>query len=306
MRNPSNKIRLQVFLQTAFQKSAASINVEIIYCVVGSTPKNLTSGKLMPELTCFQAEADTAIFTTYSILRSEGYTEAVVVDTEDTDNYVQAAYVAQKTSGLMCIKKKHQLISARCLCDEEMAECIIPLHVLTGCDHNSGFYGIGKKSIAHRTQHSEEAQNLLASCGTELPATQEVMEDLERFVIRYVYCDAKSASLGEVRASKWRAQKKKSTIRLAPDSDSLRHHLERANYLAFLQKHYDLQTHPSPIGHGWHSDAGLCLPDRYTQPALPSTITLPAITPAEENESDVSSDFDDSSDDSSSNDSCRE
>ena len=64
--------------------------------------------------------------------------------------------------------------------------------------------------------------------------------------------------------------------------------------------------HPSPIGHGWHSDAGLCLPDRYTQPALPSTITLPAITPAEENESDVSSDFDDSSDDSSSNDSCRE
>ena len=121
----------------------------------------------MPKLN-FAHEADTAIFTIYSVLRSEGYSEAVILDTEDTDNYVQAAYVSQNTSGLMCVKRKHQLISARCLCDEAMATSIIPLHVLTGCDHNSGFYGASKKLIANRVEKSKETQDLLAVCGEQL------------------------------------------------------------------------------------------------------------------------------------------
>ncbi len=140
-----------------------------------------------------------------------------------------------------------------------MATSIIPPHVLTGCDHNSGFYGASKKLIADRIQSSEEARDLLSACGRELPAPEEVINDLERFVIRYIYCDSKHETLADVRAAKWRGQKKKNTIRLAPDSDSLRLHLERANYLTYLQKHFDLQIHPSPVGHGWHLVDGMCL-----------------------------------------------
>ena len=40
------------------------------------------------------------MFTMYSVLGSKGYKAAVVVDTEDTDNYVQAAYVAYRTLGI--------------------------------------------------------------------------------------------------------------------------------------------------------------------------------------------------------------
>ena len=301
--NSGNKIRLQAFLQAAFTSAAASTNIEIIYCVVGSSAMNLTSGKLMPEFKCYHAEADTAMFTVYSVLRSEGYTAAVILDTEDTDTYVQAAYVAQHVSGLLCLKRKHQLITARCLCSEEMAASIIQLHVLTGCDHNSGFYGASKKLITERLQSSEEAHGLLATCGSQLPVPQEVIDDLERFVIRYVYCDNKNATLGEVRAAKWKAQKKKSTIRLAPDSDSLRHHLERANYLTYLQKHFDLQSHPSPIGHVWHLVDGLCLPIRSTRPAIPPFINLPTNPQVEEeSDSEDCSGSDDS--DSDSTDSC--
>ncbi len=97
--NRGNKIRLQAFLQTALISTAATTNVEIIYCVVGNSTNNLTTGKPVPELVCNHAEADTAMLTVYSVLRSMGYTQAVIIDTEDTVNYVHAAYVGQQKQG---------------------------------------------------------------------------------------------------------------------------------------------------------------------------------------------------------------
>ena len=120
LRKPENKIRLQSFLKLTFQKEADTTLSEIIYCVVGSTPLNITTGYLVPELECTQAEADTALFTIYSRIRSQGYKEPVVVDTEDTDNYVQAAYVAHKSPGLLCLKRKHQLIDVSHLCSKSI------------------------------------------------------------------------------------------------------------------------------------------------------------------------------------------
>ena len=48
------------------------------------------------------------------------------------------------------------------------------------------FYGKGKKLIADRVQNSADARNLLVECGRQLSATQEVLSDLERFVIQYI------------------------------------------------------------------------------------------------------------------------
>lgn len=302
---PDNKIRLQAFLQEEFQKVALTIRTEIVYCVVGSYARNLTTGEDLPELLCFQAEADTAIFTMYSALRSDGYKAAVILDTEDTDNYVQAAYVAHRTSGNLCLKRKHRLIDAKRLCSEAISQSIIPIHVISGCDHNSAFFGASKLRIVGHLINSKEAHSLLAKCGTQLPAPQNVISDLEQFVIRYVYGNTKSKTPGEARAAKWRAQKKKSTMRLMPDSDSLYQHLLRANYLAYLLKHFQLQSHPSPIGHGWHLVNGLCLPVRSTEPPLPLSMSK---TPKEntESNSDESSDGAESDSDSKSafSDSC--
>ena len=90
-------------------------------------------------------EADTAMITIYGALRETGYEEAVMVDSEDTDVYVQAAYVSHHTPRMLCIKKNHQVMLRRSICNEEFAEVILPLHVLTRCDNNSGFYGHRKK-----------------------------------------------------------------------------------------------------------------------------------------------------------------
>ena len=170
--------------------------------------------------------------------------------------------------GLLCLRRKGQFISARCLCDEEMAESIIPLYVLTGCSYRN-------KAVIDRLQKCKEAHNLLAKCNTQLPVTKEIINDLEQFVIRYIYCDTRNKTLAEARAAKWAALKKKKIIRLVPDQDSLHPHLERTNYLTYLQKHYNLQSHPAPIGHGWQLVNGLCLQVRYNQQSLPPSIKLP-------------------------------
>ncbi|KAG7157193.1 putative Transposable element Tc1 transposase-like 40 [Homarus americanus] len=67
-----------------------------------------------------------------------------------------------------------------------------------GCYHNYGFYGTSKKLAADRILSSKEVSDLLASCSTELPAPKVVLDDLEKLVIRYIYCDAKNTTLGEV------------------------------------------------------------------------------------------------------------
>ena len=65
------------------------------------------------------------------------YSGPVVIDSADTDIYVAAAAISQKLPGLLCIKTKQATILCHNFVPEEMADCIVPLHCLTGCDANS-------------------------------------------------------------------------------------------------------------------------------------------------------------------------
>ena len=81
-----------------------------------------------------------------------------------------------------------------------------------------------------------------------------------------------SDTCGQARASKWHKLKKKSTIRLPPDDDTLDHHCDRTNFITYCLMHYNLQEHPSPIGNGWELINGKCQPVRRTNPPLPEQI----------------------------------
>ena len=50
-----------------------------------------------------------------------------------------------------------------------MADCIVPLHCLTGCDANSGFYGKCKLSVYDKVAKSAEAREHCQS--VEIPLT---------------------------------------------------------------------------------------------------------------------------------------
>ena len=73
------------------------------------------------------------------------------------------------------------------------------MHVLTGCHHNSGFYGVGKKLIADPLQSFQEAHSLLEACGSQLPVPQKVLRDLEQ-------SGGKNTTLAHVKAAKWRTK----------------------------------------------------------------------------------------------------
>ena len=143
---------------------------------------------------------------------------------------------------------------------------------MTGSDHTSGFYGVGKKMVADRVSSSVEAKNLLTSCGSSLDLTDEAISDMNKFVIKYVYNDKTSLTPSAARVLKWRNQKRKSLTRMIPDSDSLIHHFHRVNYMSYIQRNFYLKDHPSPLLHGWHLDKGLCLPNKCTLPALPRVV----------------------------------
>jgi len=112
------------------------------------------------------------------------------------------------------------------MCTEEVAKCLIPFHVLTGC---SCFFG--KISLYEEFLRSAEAHHLISKCGESLTLSDDALND---FFIKYIYGDTQSFSLNQAHASKWKKLKKKSLICLLPDDDSLEQHIKCANFLAYI------------------------------------------------------------------------
>ena len=76
------------------------------------------------------------------------------------------------------------------------------------------FFVIGEKTVWARVAKSAEARNLLSNLS---------QENLNKFVIKYIYNDKLSKSLGEMRCKKWKKMKNKkgkSLARFGPDEDS--------------------------------------------------------------------------------------
>ena len=90
---------------------------------------SLSTGDTKDNLSFSQSEADTIMLSVYAALRSSGYSDPVVIDTEDTDVYIQAAAISHHIPGILCIKKR-QYFFCRSMCTEDFANCLIPFHVL--------------------------------------------------------------------------------------------------------------------------------------------------------------------------------
>ena len=93
--------------------------------------------------------------------------------------YVQAAYVSHQLPGALLIKRKHTVISCSSLLSKELADIIIPLHVLTGIDHTSGFYGHGKKPVLQKVMNDPEARELQVRVGENLQLEEEVSANMK-------------------------------------------------------------------------------------------------------------------------------
>jgi len=273
MVNSDNKVRLQKLVMEQMKTHVGQVKGSIIYCK-GEKSIDLSTCVPTTDFGFKHPEADTMLLSVYARLRTNNVTGAVVIDSEDTDVYVQAAYVSHQLHGDLLIKRKDGLVNCHAMLSEDVANIIIPLHVITGSDHTSGFYGHGKKKLLEKCVNDPEARELLGRVGKSLELQDDIKADMKAFVLSKVYDENADGTCGQARASKWHKMKKKSTARLPPDDDTLNQHVERTNFITYCQLHYNLVEHPSPIGHGWEIINGKCKPVRHTSPALPKKLKL--------------------------------
>ena len=269
MAGNDNKTRIQTLIRAEFIQAARDV---MLVWSVGPVCEDLQSGEEIIEFECHQAEADTILLTIYNAIRVKGENCPVIIDSEDTDVYVQAAYVSSTHDGKLYLRRKSSHVNCSELCSENMSQVIIQFHTMTGCDSNSGFFGHGKNKLFEKCMKHAEGRELLQECGNSLPIPQETMNDLKTFVRKYVYIDSRSDTMSQSWTLKWKAQKNKSISRLPPHDDSLKIHCMRANYLSYIQKNYSLTSHPSPIGNGWYVVDGKCRTLRFRNPEMPSTL----------------------------------
>ena len=71
----------------------------------------------------------------------------IIIDAEDTDVIVLSSLVSHIESGVLGIRRKKSSFYCNELCSPELTSIIVQLHVLTGPDSTSGFFGRDKNAV---------------------------------------------------------------------------------------------------------------------------------------------------------------
>ena len=154
-----------------------------------------------------------------------------MIDASDTDICVPGAFISHEFPGSLCIKPKQEIVDCRSLVSDEMRNCIIQLHCMTGCDANYGFYGKGQLMGFEQFSKSPQARWQLPRCGNSLELEGEVLEGLFQFTREVTYNDKMTSNMADAHTFKWKEVRRKSITCLPPDADSLHQHCYHANYL---------------------------------------------------------------------------
>ena len=221
-----NKTRLQLLIKNELVCVASFISKELIYSC-GKFLWNVSDNEEILDFKCNQFEADTIMFSIYYNIRSTDKDTMVVIDATHTDCYAQAAAISKKIQGPLALKRKGQLLLCYGLCPPNLAEIVVQFYTMTGCDSNNGFYGYGKNSIYDKISRVSHLRDLITDVGKELPLSDSVRKMMKTLVIQAIYGDNKSETPRKTRSVKWKSMKKKSTLRLSPDDDTLDHYCEQ-------------------------------------------------------------------------------
>lgn len=148
-------------------------------------------------------------------------------------------------------------------------------HALTGCDSTSGLFQVGKKKAWKALLKDETTQDLVGNLGTIIPPSDGTIQSCERFICS-MYATSKKAGRTADEVRYWMfCQKHQSSERLPPTSNSLRHHIERANYQSYIWKHslQAVQELPSPSpNNGWKEVDGILQPELMSKDPAPKSL----------------------------------
>ena len=178
-------------MKAQFTAEAKTLDCDVIYSIQDECC-SLVTGQRKKDLECHPIEADTIILYIYAKLREKRELRTVIIDCYHVAHEIPGVlskfmpvpilleihFDRASIYSLFCkpvfpqthisflsflgLKKKKAVFNCKELCSVEMAKVIIPLHVHTGADAVSGFFGQGKISVWRKMEKSpQEAISLL-------------------------------------------------------------------------------------------------------------------------------------------------
>jgi hypothetical protein len=162
-------------------------------------------------------------------------------------------------------KDKLRMVPIQPICQKlgnYICSAILGFHAITGCDTTSAISGIGKKKAFSVLRKIIGNDSGLDQLGTQVPPSPQTVKACEKFVCALYRSSAKAGESADMVRHWTFCQKKQRNENLPPTSDSLRHHINRANYQSYVWKHaLDQDPNlPSPVGNGWSNVKGQLMP----------------------------------------------
>ena len=121
---------------------------------------------------------------------------------------------------------------------------------------------------------SAKVAEQLATLGDDILPTEGTVESCERFICSLYTNDRKAGNRADLERYWMFCQKHQKNESLLSTSDSLSHHINRANYQAYvweksLCKEQDV---PSPEGNGWETENGRLIPTLMSKDPAPTSL----------------------------------
>ena len=136
-----------------------------------------------------------------------------MIDAEDTDMRVIAAFVSTILQRKLIWYRRKQQIKCSDLCLNEVV-----------------VYRQLKKTVFKKIQANFESRCLLYHIGRKKHFSEKDIADITKFVTKFMHNDKQSSTFEQARAKKWEAMKVKTTLGFLPDENFFCQHLLCANY----------------------------------------------------------------------------
>ena len=142
----------------------------------------------------------------------------VLIIADDTDVFALLVYHSLSEMNLS-MKTKSQTIDirrAQNALGQQMCQCILFAHAMSGCDTTSAFFGIGKTKAMKIIQKSEDLQKMVQVFGDDHLSVDEISKIGESFILQLY--GGKSLTQDSLRESYFKSSKYTSPERMPPTS----------------------------------------------------------------------------------------
>ena len=185
-----------------------------------------------------QEEADTRMLLHAKYAAGQCQEAKIVIQSPDTDVLVLSAAhfedIASKELWFRTgVKDRLRFVPVHDVCQNlsnRVLKALPAFHALTGCDTTSALSGIGKKKPWNVFIRSAAHQESLTILGQQPEVDEETAKKCEAFICDLYPSYKKSPKTADELGYIIFCQKKPNSEALPPTSDSLRQHINRANY----------------------------------------------------------------------------